>query len=89
MMVGMRTVIQGGEIRELGSNDDEGREEKEESRTHSVKFSDEAPETDKEVRKLLVNARSFIRSKFQTLSKYLMCWRRAYSYDSLYENYIN
>ncbi|XP_054003546.1 protein lap4 isoform X2 [Hylaeus anthracinus] len=48
MLVGMRNAVQGGEIRELGSSDDEGWQEKEASRTHSVKFTDEPPETDKE-----------------------------------------
>ncbi|XP_060820740.1 protein lap4 isoform X2 [Bombus pascuorum] len=48
MLGGMRNVIQDGEIRELGSSDDEGWQEKEASRTHSVKFTDEPPETDKE-----------------------------------------
>ncbi|XP_068973340.1 protein lap4 isoform X6 [Bombus flavifrons] len=48
MLGGMRNVVQDGEIRELGSSDDEGWQEKEASRTHSVKFTDEPPETDKE-----------------------------------------
>ncbi|XP_023245294.1 protein lap4 [Copidosoma floridanum] len=42
----------GGEMRELGANessDEEGWSEREQSRTHSVKFSDEPPEADKEV----------------------------------------
>ncbi|KAK9307223.1 hypothetical protein QLX08_002389 [Tetragonisca angustula] len=48
MLGGMRNAVQDGEIRELGSSDDEGWQEKEASRTHSVKFTDEPPETDKE-----------------------------------------
>ncbi|XP_076629824.1 scribble planar cell polarity protein isoform X2 [Colletes latitarsis] len=48
MLVGIGNAIQSGEIRELGSSDDEGWQEKEASRTHSVKFTDEPPETDKE-----------------------------------------
>ncbi|XP_026295789.1 protein lap4 isoform X8 [Apis mellifera] len=48
MLAGMRNAVQDGEIRELGSSDDEGWQEKEASRTHSVKFTDEPPETDKE-----------------------------------------
>ncbi|XP_018339943.1 PREDICTED: protein lap4 isoform X4 [Trachymyrmex septentrionalis] len=47
MLVGMRNV-QGCEMRELTSSDDEGWQEREASRTHSVKFTDEPPETDKE-----------------------------------------
>ncbi|XP_020284620.1 protein lap4 isoform X3 [Pseudomyrmex gracilis] len=46
MMVGMRNVQ--GEMRELTSSDDEGWQEKEASRTHSVKFTDEPPHADKE-----------------------------------------
>ncbi|XP_076672832.1 scribble planar cell polarity protein isoform X4 [Andrena cerasifolii] len=48
MLVGMRNTVQGGEVRELGSSDDEGWQEREASRTHSVKFTDEPLETDKE-----------------------------------------
>ncbi|XP_076765969.1 scribble planar cell polarity protein isoform X2 [Xylocopa sonorina] len=48
MLSGMRNAVQDGELRELGSSDDEGWQEKEASRTHSVKFTDEPPETDKE-----------------------------------------
>lgn len=48
MLVGMRNV-QGSEMRELTSSDDEGWQEREASRTHSVKFTDEPPEADKEV----------------------------------------
>ncbi|XP_050449402.1 protein lap4 isoform X6 [Cataglyphis hispanica] len=47
MLVGIRNV-QGGEMRELTSSDDEGWQEREASRTHSVKFTDEPPEADKE-----------------------------------------
>ncbi|XP_072759333.1 protein lap4 isoform X3 [Anoplolepis gracilipes] len=47
MLVGMRNV-QGSEMRELTSSDDEGWQEREASRTHSVKFTDEPPEADKE-----------------------------------------
>ncbi|GAB1860132.1 Protein lap4 [Camponotus japonicus] len=46
MLVGMRNVP--GEMRELTSSDDEGWQEREASRTHSVKFTDEPPEADKE-----------------------------------------
>lgn len=52
MLVGMRNV-QGCEMRELTSSDDEGWQEREASRTHSVKFTDEPPEADKEVRSLI------------------------------------
>ncbi|KAK2586085.1 hypothetical protein KPH14_008372 [Odynerus spinipes] len=45
MLVGMRNTVQ-GEIPEL--SDDEGWQEREASRTHSVKFTDEPPEADKE-----------------------------------------
>lgn len=45
MLVGMRSVHT--ETREL--SDDEGWQEREASRTHSVKFTDEPPEADKEV----------------------------------------
>ncbi|XP_011691993.1 PREDICTED: protein lap4 isoform X6 [Wasmannia auropunctata] len=48
MLVGMRNV-QGCEMRELTSSDDEGWQEREASRTHSVKFTDEPPEADKEI----------------------------------------
>lgn len=48
MLVGMRNV-QGGEMRELTSSDDEGWQEREASRTHSVKFTDEPPEAEREV----------------------------------------
>ncbi|XP_076239702.1 scribble planar cell polarity protein isoform X3 [Calliopsis andreniformis] len=48
MLVGIKNAVQGSEVRELGSSDDEGWQEKEASRTHSVKFTDEPPETDKE-----------------------------------------
>ncbi|XP_026668332.1 protein scribble homolog isoform X8 [Ceratina calcarata] len=50
MLAGMRDAIQDGEMRELAGSgsDDEGWQEKEASRTHSVKFTDEPPETDKE-----------------------------------------
>ncbi|XP_039314899.1 protein lap4 isoform X3 [Solenopsis invicta] len=48
ILVGMRNV-QGCEMRELTSSDDEGWQEKEASRTHSVKFTDEPPEADKEI----------------------------------------
>lgn len=88
MLAGMRNVVQDGEIRELGSSDDEGWQEKEASRTHSVKFTDEPPEFDKEVSKLYVRKRSrvarFVVSRFRVLSNYLMCWKRYRSYDSLY-----
>ncbi|XP_011331512.2 protein lap4 isoform X3 [Ooceraea biroi] len=47
MLVGMRN-IPGCEMRELASSDDEGWQEREASRTHSVKFTDEPPEIDKE-----------------------------------------
>lgn len=52
MLVGMRNV-QGCEMRELTSSDDEGWQEREASRTHSVKFTDEPPEADKEVRSFI------------------------------------
>ncbi|XP_015111714.1 protein lap4 isoform X7 [Diachasma alloeum] len=48
MLAGIRGVVPGGEMRELGSSDDENWQEKEASRTHSVKFTDDAPEADKE-----------------------------------------
>ncbi|KAL6262507.1 hypothetical protein P5V15_005306, partial [Pogonomyrmex californicus] len=48
MLVGIRNV-QGCEMRELTSSDDEGWQEREASRTHSVKFTDEPPEADKEI----------------------------------------
>lgn len=51
MLAGIRNV-QGCEMRELTSSDDEGWQEREASRTHSVKFTDEPPEADKEVRSL-------------------------------------
>jgi protein scribble len=41
--------IPGCEMRELASSDDEGWQEREASRTHSVKFTDEPPEVDREV----------------------------------------
>ncbi|XP_035717801.1 protein lap4-like isoform X9 [Vespa mandarinia] len=44
-LVGIRTTVQ-GDIPEL--SDDEGWQEREASRTHSVKFTDEPPEADKE-----------------------------------------
>ncbi|XP_046607488.1 protein lap4-like isoform X7 [Neodiprion virginianus] len=47
-LTGIRDTIVGEEMREVGSSDDEGWQEREASRTHSVKFTDEAPETDKE-----------------------------------------
>ncbi|XP_012271241.1 protein lap4 isoform X3 [Orussus abietinus] len=45
---GLRNVVQTGEMRELESSDDEGWQEREASRTHSVKFTDEPSEGDKE-----------------------------------------
>lgn len=48
MLVGIRNA-HGCEMRELTSSDDEGWQEREASRTHSVKFTDEPPEADKEV----------------------------------------
>ncbi|XP_066594462.1 protein lap4 [Prorops nasuta] len=48
MLAGITNAIQANEMREIGSSDDEGWQEREASRTHSVKFTDEAPETDKE-----------------------------------------
>ncbi|XP_034935999.1 protein lap4 isoform X7 [Chelonus insularis] len=48
IVVGMRNVLSGNEMRELGSSDDENWQEKEASRTHSVKFTDDGPEADKE-----------------------------------------
>lgn len=88
MLGGMRNAAQDGEIRELGSSDDEGWQEKEASRTHSVKFTDEPPETDKEVSKLhMTKPPTFLRfaiSKFRAFSRYFMCWKQYYSYDSLY-----
>lgn len=85
MLVGMRNVVQGGEVRELGSSDDEEWQEKEASRTHSVKFTDEPPETDKEVRQRTRKEKFFryVRSKFRILSRYFICWK-GYSYNSLY-----
>lgn len=58
MMVSMRNstmptpVGQGGEMREVGGNssDEENWSEREQNRSHSVKFSDEPPEADKEVK---------------------------------------
>ncbi|KAK0178982.1 hypothetical protein PV327_007813 [Microctonus hyperodae] len=47
MIVGMRNAVQ-GEMKELGSSDDENWQEKEASRTHSVKFTDDGPDADKE-----------------------------------------
>ncbi|XP_046742098.1 protein lap4 isoform X3 [Diprion similis] len=47
-LTGIRDTIVGDEMREVGSSDDEGWQEREASRTHSVKFTDEAPDTDKE-----------------------------------------
>ncbi|XP_043268433.1 protein lap4 isoform X3 [Venturia canescens] len=44
----IRSAAQANEMRELASSDDEGWQEKEASRTHSVKFTDDAPEADKE-----------------------------------------
>ncbi|XP_053593485.1 protein lap4 isoform X8 [Microplitis demolitor] len=48
MIVGMRNAVQNNEMRELASSDDENWQEKEASRTHSVKFTDDGPEADKE-----------------------------------------
>ncbi|XP_063995434.1 protein lap4-like isoform X3 [Diachasmimorpha longicaudata] len=48
MLAGIKGVVPGAEMRELGSSDDENWQEKEASRTHSVKFTDDAPEADKE-----------------------------------------
>lgn len=80
MLVGMRNAVQVGDIRELGSSDDEGWQEKEASRTHSVKFTDEPPETDKEVSTLLIaHPVSSFRSRFIKLVRYFMCWKHSYS----------
>ncbi|XP_044012679.1 protein scribble homolog isoform X14 [Aphidius gifuensis] len=46
--VGGRSNGQNNEMREIGSSDDENWQEKEASRTHSVKFSDDGPDADKE-----------------------------------------
>ncbi|XP_012268422.2 protein lap4 isoform X3 [Athalia rosae] len=48
MLAGIRDAIEGEEMREVGSSDDEGWQEREASRTHSVKFTDDAPDADKE-----------------------------------------
>lgn len=90
MLVGMKNAVQGGEARELGSSDDEGWQEKEASRTHSVKFTDEPTETDKEVSKLYVaNPPSFFRFWFIRIFGHITCWKCSPSYDSLRENYIH
>ena len=49
ILSGMKNTVSGGEMREVASSDDEGWQEREASRTHSVKFTDELPEVDKEV----------------------------------------
>lgn len=83
----------GGEMREVGggSSDEENWSEREQSRTHSVKFSDEPPEGDKEVSRPLAvfyDASSYTSSSTNscndndnnnTLSYYLTCllWRAA------------
>ncbi|CAG5109055.1 Similar to scrib: Protein lap4 (Drosophila melanogaster) [Cotesia congregata] len=48
MIAGMRNAVQNNEMRELASSDDENWQEKEASRTHSVKFTDDGPEANKE-----------------------------------------
>ncbi|XP_033230330.1 protein lap4 isoform X3 [Belonocnema kinseyi] len=48
ILSGMKNIVSGGEMREVACSDDEGWQEREASRTHSVKFTDELPEADKE-----------------------------------------
>lgn len=50
ILSGMKDKVSRNEMREIVSSDDEGWQEKETSRTHSVKFTDELPDSDKEVR---------------------------------------
>ncbi|XP_043483475.1 protein lap4 isoform X2 [Leptopilina heterotoma] len=48
ILSGMKDKVSRNEMREINSSDDEGWQEKETSRTHSVKFTDELPDSDKE-----------------------------------------
>ncbi|XP_051162439.1 protein lap4 isoform X5 [Leptopilina boulardi] len=48
ILSGMKDTVSRNEMREIVSSDDEGWQEKETSRTHSVKFTDELPDSDKE-----------------------------------------
>lgn len=80
-LVGIRTTVQ-GDIPEL--SDDEGWQEREASRTHSVKFTDEPPEADKEVSSSqLARFPSFFTRLFLYLLRRLICMKRANSYTSL------
>lgn len=71
MLVGMRNV-QGGEMRELTSSDDEGWQEREASRTHSVKFTDEPPEADKEVYVYLFPSFLYVTLQYFVLSLFFL-----------------
>lgn len=85
MIVGMRNAVQGYEMRELGSSDDENWQEKEASRTHSVKFTDDGPEADKEVSTLLVPRPSVSRkSVFINFLHHIFCMKSTESYNSIY-----
>lgn len=71
-------------MQEIGSSDDENWREKEASRTHSVKFSDDGPDADKEVNKLLIQSHSVTSdSSFMNLIRRLFCMK-ADSYELIY-----
>lgn len=83
MLAGVRDTIEGEEMREVGSSDDEGWQEREASRTHSVKFTDEAPEADKEVSTPLLDGTPFSFSFLVRVIRVIFCLRRTDSYSTL------
>lgn len=80
----MRNAVQ-GEMKELGSSDDENWQEKEASRTHSVKFTDDGPDADKEVSTFHLSSSSdYSKSIFIYYFRHIFCMNTAESYESLY-----
>ena len=63
----MKNTASDGDMREVASSDEEGWQEREASRTHSVKFTDELPEPDKEVRILLLLTSGYFCLAFRTI----------------------
>lgn len=83
MLAGIRDAIEGREMTEVASSDDEGWQEREASRTHSVKFTDEAPEADKEVSRPLLEGTTFSFSFLIRTVRFIFCLQRTDSYSTL------
>lgn len=87
MIVGMRNAVQNNEMRELASSDDENWQEKEASRTHSVKFTDDGPEADKEVSMVLITKHSAsAHSEFAHFFRHFCCMNTTDSFESINSN---